>query len=70
MNSDSGIQPGGVGIEGAGAKYCAPTFNALYDSGVQWDGNGKKAASREKQRLWLAGQNRGYRFVGEIADLA
>ena len=25
----------GVGIAGAGAKYCAPTFNALSDSGVR-----------------------------------
>ena len=26
------------GQRGAGAKYCAPTFNSLSDSGVQWDG--------------------------------
>ena len=32
MLSDSGIQPGG-----AGAKYCAPTFNALSDSEVLRD---------------------------------
>ena len=24
------------GQRGAGAKYCAPTFNALSDSGVRW----------------------------------
>ena len=70
MNSDSGIQPGGVGIEGR-AKNIAPLHLMrcliVGCSGMEM---GEKAASRGKKRLWLAGQNRGCRFVGEIADLA
>ena len=73
MNSDSGIQPGGVGIEGR-AQNIAPLHlmrcMIVGCSGVQWDGNGKKSASRKEQRLWLAGRDCGCRFVGEIADLA
>ena len=49
-----------VGIEGAGEKYCATTFNALFDSGVQWDGNGKNR---------LRGKNNGYGLQGGIVDV-
>lgn len=67
MNSDSGIQPGGVGIEGAGEKYCVPTFNALSDSGVQWGAVGCSGMEMEKKRL--RGKNNGYGLQGGIVDI-
>ena len=60
----------GVGIEGRAQNIAPLHLMRCMIVGCSGMEMGKKAASRKKQRLWLAGQNRGYRFVGEIADLA
>ena len=66
MNSDSGIQPGGVGIEGR-AQNIAPLHlmrcMIVGCSGVQWGAVGWKWKKR------LRGKNNGYGSQGGIVDV-
>ena len=61
---------GDVGIEGRAKNIASLHLMRCMIVGCSEMEMGEKSASRGKKRLWLAGQNRGYRFVGEIADLA
>ena len=60
----------GGGIEGRAQNIAPLHLMRCMIVGCSGMEMGEKSAPREKQRLWLAGQDCGYRFVGEIADLA
>ena len=60
MNSDSGIQPGGVGIEGR-AKNIAPLH--LMHCMIVW------CSGMEMEKKRLRGKNNGYGLQGKIVDV-